>query len=532
MSSKIKIRSSIFIPMSLIFLSSILLGILSPEKFYNLENYIVQFAFDKFGWLFQLSSLFFLLVCVFLMLSKFGNIRFGGKDAKPTMSNWTWFSITLCAGIGTGIMFWGIAEPITHFMNPPDYLNFAAGSESAATFALVTSYIHWTFIPYAMYSIIGIGSAYVVYNLNMPFQVSSLLYPIFGRKINKTVIAIIDNLCIFSMAGGIAAILGVATMQLGSGMEELIGLSPNRIVWIAIVGTIVVSFIFSSYIGIQKGMKWLSDKNSKIYIAILAFIFIFGPTTFILSLGTQATGEFIGTFFERTTILSPIIGSQWPRWWPIYYWAIWVAYAPISGMFFGSIAKGRTIREFLFYNLILPAVFGIIWFAIFGSAAIHQQLNGTDLWGVIQNKGLEVSIYAFLKNYPLTKIFSWIMVITIVISVITLCDSMTGTISKMSTIGDYSDSQEAPGYIKIFWGLVMSSLAIVNLLSPEGKISGIDATKMISTVAGFPLLFLMILLTCSILYMIIKGDKHEIVCAEEDYEYKSPNSAIFDSEIN
>ena len=124
------------------------------------------------------------------------------------------------------------------------------------------------------------------------------------------------------------------------------------------------------------------------------------------------------------------------------------------------------------------------------------------------------------------------MVITIVISVITLCDSMTGTISKMSTIGDYSDSQEAPGYIKIFWGLVMSSLAIVNLLSPEGKISGIDATKMISTVAGFPLLFLMILLTCSILYMIINGDKHEIVCAEEDYEYKSPNSAIFDSEIN
>lgn len=511
MSSKIKIRKSIFLPMALIFLSAILLGVLSPEKFYNLENAVVQFAFDKFGWLFQLASLFFFLACMYLMFSKFGSIKFGGKDAKPTMSNWTWFSITLCAGIGTGVMFWGIAEPITHFMNPPDYLKVAPGSEAAATFSLITSYIHWTFIPYAMYSIIGIGSAYVVYNLNMPFQVSSLLYPIFGRNINKTVVAIIDNLCIFSMAGGIAAILGVATMQLGSGMQELVGIQPNKMVWIVIISIIVGSFILSSYVGVQKGMRWLSDKNSKIYIAILAFIFIFGPTTFILSLGTQATGEFIGTFFERTTILSPIEGSQWPRWWPIYYWAIWVAYAPISGMFFGSIAKGRTIREFLFYNLILPSTFGVIWFSIFGGAAIYQQINGTNLWGVIQDRGLEVSIYAFLKSYPLTKVLSWVMLITIIVSVITLCDSMTGTISKMSTIGDYSDGKEAPGYIKIFWGLVMSSLAIVNLLSPEGKISAIDATKMISTVAGFPLLFLMLILTGSILYMIIKVNVKEVV---------------------
>lgn len=504
----ISIRKSIFIPMSIIFIAAITLGLADPETFFNAENYIVQFAFKNFGWLFQLSSIGFFLVCIYLMSSKFGNIRFGGEGARPSMSKWVWFSITLCAGIGTGIMFWGIAEPITHFMNPPDFAGVSPGSEKAAVLSLVISYIHWTFLPYSMYALVGVGAAYITYNLKLPFRVSSILHPILGKYMNEKLESLIDNICIFAMASGISAILGVATLQLGSGLDILIGIKPDKIVWILICSFIVISFIVSSYVGINKGMKWLSDKNSKIYILILIFVFIFGPTSFILSLGTQSIGSFFDTFFERTTFLSPIDGSQWPRWWPIYYWAIWIAYAPISGMFFGSISKGRTIREFLTFNMIAPSLFGLIWFSIFGGAAIYQQLyTDGNLWGVIQDKGLEISIYSFLNQYPLTKILSWIMVVTVLLSVITLCDSMTGTIAKMSTKGNYSSSIETPGRYKAFWGVVMSSLAIVNLLAPEGKISGIDATKMISTVAGFPILFLMVAITICVLIMLSRDHK-------------------------
>lgn len=504
----IRIRKSIFIPMSLIFLTAIVLGLVNPSGFYNAENYIVGIAFKYFGWLFQLSSVAFFFACIYLMCSKFGNIRFGGESARPSMNRWSWFSITLCAGIGTGIMFWGIAEPITHFMNPPDFSGLKAGSEKSAVLSLVISYVHWTFLPYSIYALVGVGAAYITYNLKLPFRVSSILHPLLGKYMNKKIESIIDNVSIFAMAGGVSAILGVATLQLGSGIDILLGVKPTKILWILICSAIVIFFIASSYLGLNKGMKWLSDKNAKIYLLILLFIFIFGPTSFILSLGTQSIGSFFDTFFERTTVLSPIEGSEWPRWWPIYYWAIWIAYAPIAGMFFGSIARGRTIREFLTINMIAPAVFGIIWFSIFGGAAIYQQLyTDSNLWGVIQEKGLEASIYAFLGQYPLPTILSYIMIITILLSVVTLCDSMTGTIAKMSTRGDYSDNKEAPRVYKVFWGLVISSLAIINILAPEGKISGIDATKMISTVAGFPILFLMIAIGICVIVMLSRDKK-------------------------
>ncbi|MBU3188197.1 BCCT family transporter [Clostridium bowmanii] len=505
--NKAKIRKSIFIPMGIIFVSAILTGIVAPEALYNGENAIVEFAFKNFGWLFQISGNIFLALCVYLMFSKYGNIKFGGKDAKPTYSYWNWFAITLTAGIATGILFWGIAEPITHFMNPPKVLGIAAKSEEAAMFAMTTVFIHWTFIPYAMYSIAGIGIAYAVYNMKLPYQVSSVLYPIFGDKIKGTVGAVVDNLCLFAMAGAVAAILGVGTMQIGSGLNILTGIKTGKTLWLIIIIVIVVTYIAFSYTGVSKGVRWLADKNSKIFLALMAFIFVFGPTAFILNLGTQGVGDFVQNFFVRTSFTSPINGSDWPRWWPIYYWAIWLAYAPLEGLFFTMLCKGRTIKQFLIVNLVLPSLFGLVWFSVFGGAAIHLQLSGANLWSTIQDKGLEVSLFAFLKNFPLSTLMSWIIIFTIIISISTLCDSMTATIASLSTATNNDTDFEAPGYLKIFWGTVMGAMAIVNILCSGGKISGIDATKQIATVAGFPILFLMLLMAYSTIVMIVKNEK-------------------------
>ncbi len=515
---KVSIRKGIFIPMSLAFVGIILLGLVAPKMFYDAENAIVNFAFLDFGWLFQISGNLFLFICLFFCFSKYGDIRFGGKDAKPEMSVWNWFAISLCAGIATGVVFWGIAEPLYHFMDSGvfDVLGITPKTEEAAMFSMVTTYIHWTFIPYAMYAICGLGIAYAAYNMNLPYRVSSTLYPLAGKHTEGFIGAVVDGLCLLAIAGGVAAVLGVGTMQISSGIQILTGIPAGKTMWVAVVGSIVAVYIISSYTGLNRGIRWLSDKNAKIFLALLVFVFAFGPTRFILSLGTQAAGHFIDDFFVRTHYLSPVDGSAWPRWWPIYYWAIWLAYAPLIGMFLARLVKGRTIRQFMFMNLLMPAFFGFLWFSVFGGAAINLELTGQGLWAAIHEGGklaLERSVFEFLKFYPLTKIISWIFMGTVFISIVTMADSMTSTVASLSTTAAHQEDKEPPATMKIFWGIVMSSVAIINLISGSGggEISGIDATKQIATVAGFPILFLMVAMAFTICWMIIRHSKGEKV---------------------
>ncbi|WP_207707717.1 BCCT family transporter [Alkaliphilus serpentinus] len=512
---KASLRMSIFIPMSIFFIFAIVTGIVAPEAFYNALNSTAGFAFENFGWLFQLSSVLFFFMCVFLAFSKYGNIKLGGKDAEPELSFWNWFAISLCAGIATGILFWGVVEPLTHMYAPPEGLGLIPGSESAAMFSMTQTFIHWTYLPYAMYAICGVGIAYAVYNAKLPFQVSSMLYPVMGKRIQGWGGALVDNICLFALAGGVAAVLGVGTMQIASGLNILTGIEPGKFIWILIVTAIVLTYIISSYTGLKRGIKWLSDKNAKIFFAMMIFILLLGPTRFILNFGTQSTGHFIQNFFERTLYMSPIDGSPWPRWWPIYYWAIWIAYAPLSGMFFARISKGRTIKQFMLVNLFLPATFGLIWFSVFGGAAVNLQMQGAGIFEAMQAGGNEVAVFAFLKNFPLSTLTSAIYILVIYVSIVTLADSMTSTISSLSTSAYNNADVEAPGQVKIFWGVIMSSLAIINLLSAGGKISGIDATKQISTVAGFPILFLMIAMAFTSMYMIIKREKYDVVSFPE-----------------
>lgn len=515
---QVRVRKGIFIPMSLIFLAIIIVGLTAPKTFYDVENAIVNYAFTDFGWLFQLSGNLFLFICLFFCFSKYGNIRFGGKDAKPELSTWNWFAISLCAGIATGVVFWGIAEPLYHFMDSGVFetLGITAKTEEAAMFSMVTTYIHWTFIPYAMYAICGLGIAYAAYNMNLPYRVSSTLYPIAGKRIEGLVGDVVDGLCLLAIAGGVAAVLGVGTMQISSGIQIMTGIPAGKTMWVAVVGSIVAVYIISSYTGLDKGIRWLSDKNAKIFLALLVFVFAFGPTRFILSLGTQAAGHFIDEFFVRTHYLSPLDGSAWPRWWPIYYWAIWLAYAPLIGMFLARLVKGRTIRQFMLMNLMMPAMFGFLWFSVFGGAAIHLEFTGQGLWEAIHEGGklaLEKSVFEFLKHYPLTDILSWTFMVTVFVSIVTMADSMTSTVASLSTTAAHQEGMEPPAQMKIFWGVVMSSVAIINLISGSGggEISGIDATKQIATVAGFPILFLMMAMAFAICWMIVRHSRGEKV---------------------
>src|SRR5699024_8450653 len=439
------VRRSVFYPISMICFVVIVAGFISPDKFYEVESAITQFAFGNFGFLFQLATVVFLGVCIFFALSKYGKIKLGGPKAEPEVSFWNWFTIALVSGIGTGILFFGVAEPVTHYMNPE--FGLAPGSEEASMFALSTSFMHWTFIPYAMYGVMGIGIAYAAYNMKLPLRVSSTLYPLLGDRVYGPVGSLVDNICVFAIIGGAAGALGTGVLQMGQGITLLTGYANSTVIWVGLLAITVITYIVSSYTGLHRGIRILSDFNTKIFFAILAFIFIFGPTAFILSLGTQSVGSFFNHFMERVLYLSPIDGSDWPRWWPIFYWSIWLAYAPMIGMFLARISKGRTIRQFIGVNILLPSLFGMIWFIVFGGSAIYFQNTGLNISQAMAESGLEMATFSYLTNFPFPLITSALFIFTIYISYVTLADSMTSTISSLTT---RTYGGEPPGRIKIY----------------------------------------------------------------------------------
>ena len=523
------IRKGVFIPLAAIYVVVIILGLVSPDAFASAENAVVGFAAGWFGWLYQIITIVLIIICVWVLVSKkVGGIRIGGENAKPIMSKWNWFAISLCGGIATGIVFWGIAEPITHFMDGIPGLVEGGGTRMSALYALSTCYMHWGLPLYAYYAAAGLLIGVCVYNLGQPYNVSSSLYPILGEKTKGGFGSFIDLLCVFGIAGGVSASLGVASMQLGSGIGLLAKFTPTSTHWLIIMAAIVATFIISSYTGINHGVRWLSDKNAKIYIGLLVYVFFFAQTKEVLAMSTESMGFFAQNWIIQDTYLGVMADgtetAMWPTWWTINYWSFMIAYTPLIGMFLAKIAQGRTLREFSLYNFILPGVFGMIWFAIFGSASIYMQANGAGIYEEMNEKGLEATVFAFFSNLPLSTVLSIIFMITVFLSVVTLCDSMTTTISSITLNGDTA-TKEPPSSIKVVWGVIMASLAFINIAVAgiTGNSSGINATKLLAITCAFPLLFVVVAMAGSAFKLLFNYQKNYGKMEEENCLANQPD---------
>jgi len=514
--NKYTIRKVIFIPMSILFLIIIGLGIGNPKLFYSIEKTISNFQYDYFAWLYALVAIVNIFVLAWLAFSKHGDIILGGKGAKPLVSRWDWFCILLCGGIGTGIVFWGIAEPIYHLNNPIPGTGDKVASSQAALDALSTCMLHWGFPSYAHYCIFGVAVAYAVYNMKLPYRISSVLYPIFGKKVFSTIGDLVDNIALFAITVSVSAILAVAALQFGAGFLEVFHIKPTNTIRGVMLLIIVVTFIISSYTGLYRGIKILSDLNTRIFFGILIFILIFGSTKFTMFFTVESIGHSIDQFFPRMTYLSAIDGNKWPMWWTIIYWIWMIVYAPMVGLFLGKLGKGRSIREFIMMNLVVPASFAITWFGVFGSNSIKIDLDWhSKIWSVIQEKGLEASTYSFLENFPLPGITSIVFMVMLFLSVVTLCDSMTSTVASLSIKTKRDIESEAPKSIKIFWGLIMSSVAFLSVIatssSTKNAIDMIQSTKLLPMMAALPVLFIFVGLIVSVILMFVRAKNYNFV---------------------
>lgn len=498
-----KLRPVAFWCPVILFISACVYNFVDQEGFVNMVNAANSWLINNLAWAFCLGVLFMLGVVIFLMVSKFGNVRIGGRDAAPMFDNVRYFSIVLTSIIAIGILFWATSEPLYHMTAPPESVNIEPNSPEAAVFAMSTLFIHWGFLPLAIYAIPTVMFAFAFYNMKKPYTLGSTLTPLFGDKVLGKWSQGIDAICMYSLIAGMAASLGTGILSIAGGLKYLTGIQVGAFMWAMVDIAIVATFVISSITGLFNGIKKLSEINFAVFIFLAVLVFVFGPAAFMLNMGTEAFANHLQTFFQKAAFTGAAAGDPWAGWWTIFYWCNWLAWAPISGIFLGRISYGQTVRKMLLIVFILPALFDILWMIIFGGAAIKMEMDGIQLSAQLA-AGPEYSVYALLEKYPIPQITMPIFVFCMFLSYVTGSDAYTTTLGGMSSTGISPTSPEPSAKLKIFWGVIIGTVSWIMITS-----SGIDGVKILSNLGGGPALILELLICIALLKVALNPKKYD-----------------------
>ncbi len=473
-------------------------GILAQEHFANFSNNLLAYLTTNFSWAYLASMFTFVAFSVVLAFSKYGSIKLGANDSKPEFSTASWFAMLFGAGMGIGLVFWGVAEPISHLTSPPPGLE--PGTPETAAFAMGASFKHWGIHAWSSYSIIGLALAYFQFRKGAPAMISSLFLPLIGEKgvkgpIGKT----IDVLAVFATVAGVATSFGLGTLQINSGLNFLFGTPESNPVALIIIAVITVVFIWTAVSGVEKGIKILGDINLYLALSFLLLAFLVGPKVKILNSLFAGFGAYLNNFVQGSFELNAYGDNSWLNGWTVFYWAWWIAWAPFVGSFIARISKGRTIKEFVLGVTIAPAMASFLWFAVFGTLGVNL-METQGVAKITELAGTPASaLFAVLANYPLGWILSIIALMLLCTFFITSANSATFVLGMFSTGGNLNPSNKKI----IFWGLVQSALAAVLLLS-----GGLKALQTISVAAAFPFIFVM-LGACVSLLKALKAEEAE-----------------------
>jgi len=435
---------------------------------------------------FAYGAFAFVLTCIWAMVTPIGKIRIGGATATPLLSRWNWLAITLTTTVAVGILFWATAEPIYHLYNPGG-LPIEPGSEEAAGFAMTTLFMHWAFTPYAIYTIPGLTFALVYYNLKKPFSLSSPISALTGRNMPQVGADILDGFALLSLLFGLTAVLGVGMLSISGGISGLTSLSSGPFLLACVALSIVSAFFLSSVSGLHRGIRILSDINTKIFIALMIFVLFAGATWSILNLGFQAISQYVLEFIPRSLFLEPFDNREWLNSWTVFYWANWLAWAPLTAMFLGRISRGYTVREYIAVNFLAPALFSILWMTIFGGTALNVELgNPGFLKEVLETEGPDQILFSVIDFLPLAVPVAVLFITVSFISYVTAADS---NMEVMAELCMKENTEDATGKssirIKFIWASLVGVAAWVMT-----SLSGIDGVKMLSNLGGLPALFI------------------------------------------
>ncbi|TLP43884.1 MULTISPECIES: BCCT family transporter [Cohaesibacter] len=497
------VHNPVFLISAILILAFVVGTLAAPTEAKQIFDGAKGWSINNFDWLFMLAGNVFVLFSLFLIISPMSKIRIGGKDAKPEFSVMSWFAMLFAAGMGIGLMFWSVAEPAAYYTDwwgTP--LNAAANTPEGAQMAMGATMFHWGLHPWAIYAVVGLSLAFFTYNKDLPLTIRSAFYPLIGDRAWGWPGHFVDILAVVATLFGLATSLGLGAQQAASGLHFLFDIPNTIVTQIVIVSGVTLVALCSVTLGLDKGVKILSNINMGMALLLLVFVFLFGPTVVIVT-NMFTTGS---TYLENLIPLSNWIGRSDDKFyhgWTVFYWAWWISWSPFVGMFIARISKGRTIRQFLTAVLLIPTLVTLVWMSVFGGSALDQIQNNV---GELANGLGDVSLAMFhmFENLPLTAMISFLAIVLVLVFFVTSSDSGSLVIDSITAGGKI----DAPVPQRVFWALIEGCIAAALLYG--GGADALGALQAASISAGLPFI-IVLLVMCVSLYM---GLRHEWKHAE------------------
>lgn len=475
---KEKMNHWAFWPPVVILLCFIVIGAVQTEAVGAFMKKMLYFIADYCGAYINLVSLVFMILAVVVVISRYGDIVIGGKEAKPDYSMASWCAMSICSGIGTGLLFWAIGEPIYHYMQTPVAIG-EAKTRTAAIFAVAQSMWDWSFIQYCMYAICGAAFAVICYNKGKSLSVASIVECATNKKNTKLNTAM-TALVIFCLMCATSNSMGVGLMQIGAGLEAAFGIPQMPVVWILIAVVVTFIFVLSCVSGIGKGLKLVSSLCMYFFIFLLLYVFLFGDTAFITKITSESIGFILDHWGTQTMLMNAMVPEdKWFAEWTVQYWTSFIIYAPIIGMFLARMGKGRTVRTFMLVQVLVPSVFCILWIGIFGGQTMSLQTSGAlDVWTAVETSGMQATVFQILGTLPCSKLIIILFLITIILSFCTLADPMASVAAALSVNGTSADD-EPPKKQKVLVGFILAGTSCTLVIT-----GGVSSVKGMNIFAG------------------------------------------------
>lgn len=472
-------------------------AVLATERASRLFADSLDFVTTYFGWLYVSAVAFFIVFAVWLGFGRYGSLKLGADDEEPDFSTPSWFAMLFSAGMGIGLVFYGVAEPMMHYVTPPVGEGATLAARKAA---LPLTMFHWGIHAWAIYVLMGLAIAYFAYRRGLPLALRSCLHPIFGERIYGPIGHVVDIIAVFGTLFGLATSLGLGAMQVSAGMSFLFGTPHTLGMQLTLIAVITACATVSLVTGVDKGIRRLSELNLILASCLMAFVFVVGPTLPILDSLVESVGGYVGLIVERTFSVGAQdeVAKKWAKSWTLFYWGWWIAWAPFVGMFVARISKGRTIREFVLGVLLVPTAVTFIWFGVFGGTALHLDANGAGIAGAVK-ADVSTAIYVTLQKLPLATITSGLAASVVAVFFVTSSDSASFVVD-MLTSGGHPDP---PVWQRVFWATAEGTCAAV-LLYAGGKAA---LTALQAAVVSIGLPFCLVLLAMA--YSLIKALRQE-----------------------
>ncbi|MBF0773486.1 BCCT family transporter [Mammaliicoccus sciuri] len=475
--------SNVFTASAIVIGIIVAIGAIFPTKFGDVTSDISSWISTYFGWYYMIITIGMVFFCVFIIFSPIGKLKLGRPQDKPEFNTVSWFAMLFSAGMGIGLVFYGAAEPMSHYLSPP---TASPETKAAMTESMRSTFLHWGFHAWGIYGVVALALAYAQFRKGEPGLLSKTLRPLLGDKVDGPIGTIIDVLSVFATVVGVAVSLGMGALQINGGLEYLFGVPNNIAVQGVIIVIVTILFLASAWSGLSKGIQYLSNTNLVLASLLLIVTLILGPTILILNMFTSSTGALFDSFLFNSFDVAPLSEQKntWLNTWTLYYWGWWMSWSPFVGIFIARVSRGRSIREFILGVMLVPTIISFIWFSVFGVTGIEVGKKAPEVFKM----STETQLFGVFNEMPMGIALSILALALVCIFFVTSADSATFVLGMQTTHGSLNPS----GMVKVIWGIAQSLIAFVLLLS--GGDTGLNALQSAAIISAFPFSFIIIMM--------------------------------------